>query len=102
MPFVTGRDRLWLSCVDNQVARIAQQLLRHFFHRQGIGGITRLDRADRHAVVFCRGRFLHQRDAARALNGAQSQCAVGTGAGENDADGFFALIFGQRAQEGSR
>ena len=86
--------------LDAQVPRIAQQPVRHFLHRQDIGGVARLYRADRHAVVFRGSRVLHQRNAARTLNGAQPQRAVGTGAGQDNADSVFPLIFGQRAQEG--
>ena len=76
-----------------------QQHRRHLLHRQDVGGIAGVDGALRHAVVFGGGRFLHHADAAAAEDGAQAEGAVGGGAGEDDADGAFGLVFGQRAQE---
>ena len=64
-----------------------------------MGGVTGGDGALRHAVVACAGGVLHHADAAGAEDGAQAQCAVGGGAGEDDADGAFRLIFRQRAQK---
>ena len=88
-------------CLANSPGTHAtQQHLRHCFHRQDISGVTGLDGADRHAIVFRRAGFLHERDAAGAENRAQSQSAVGSGTGEDDADGMLPLILGQGAQEG--
>ena len=55
---------------DGKGAGAGQQRLRHFFDGQHMGGVTRLNGAGRHAVIFGRGRFLYQRDSAGAEDGA--------------------------------
>ncbi len=60
-----------------------------------IGG----DRADRHVAVLGSVRRLHQRDAAFALDGFQTERTIGIGTGENDTDGEILLIGGERSEE---
>ena len=78
-----------------QVADAGQQRFRHLVGREDQRGVAGIDRAFRHAVVLGGGRLLYQRDAARAQYRAQSQCTVGAGAGEDDADRLFTLVFCQ-------
>ena len=57
------------------------------------------DGAARHAVEFGGNGVLDHDHAALSLDGAHAQCAVASGAGENDADGPLALVLGERAKE---
>ena len=75
------------------------QQRQHFLDRQDMGGVAGGDGALRHAVVFGSGGFLHHADATGAQDGAQAERAIGGGAREDDADGFFRLILGERAQK---
>ena len=90
----------WRFLAEGHGVDARQQHLRHFFHRQNVSGVTGLDGADRHAGIFRRGRILHQGDAAGTEDGAQTQRAIGAGAGQDDANGIFSLVIGQGAQEG--
>jgi hypothetical protein len=49
----------------------------------------------RHAIEFAGRGALRHHHAASLLDGANAQGAVTAGAGENDADGVLALVFGQ-------
>ena len=64
-----------------------------------MGDLTVRDSTLQHAVEFGGGGFLHQGNAPGVDDGAQAERAVGGGAGEEDANGVFPLIQGQRAQE---
>ena len=64
-----------------------------------MGGEAGRDGASRHAVVFGGGGFLHHANAPGAKDGAQAERAVIGGAGEDDTNGIFRLVLGQRAQE---
>ena len=90
--------------------RFKRQLVRRM--AQGVGDASRqrfgrgddighagLDGAARHAVGLGAGRFLRQRQPGLFLDGAQAEDAVGTHAGEDDADGLLLAIFGEGAQE---
>ena len=56
-----------------------------FCWRHDIGNY-RIDRAAGHPVKFCRSRILHQHRAVLFFNGFQSQAAVASHAGQDDAD----------------
>ena len=62
-------------------------------------GAARSDRAARHRVVFG-GTILGEGNATFGFNGFQSEGAVGGSAGEDDADGAFALVQRKRFEKG--
>ena len=62
-------------------------------------GAARSDRAAGHRVVFS-GTILREGDATFGFNSFQSEGAVGSSAGEDDADGAFALVQRKRFEKG--
>ena len=95
-----GQTKLRRMRAEQRQPRELHQLLRHFINRQNIRSAAGGDGAFRHAVIFGGGRFLRHTDAAGAENGAQALRAVRRGTREDDADGVFRLILGQRGEEG--
>ena len=65
-----------------------------------MGGVSGLNRAGWHAVIFGSGRILYQGKPTGAEDGAQAQRAIGAGAGKNDANGTFLSVFRQGPQKG--
>jgi hypothetical protein len=75
------------SCRDVRVRGQAHELVADLARRQRKVGPARVERALRHARLLRRGRLLHERDAARGLDGAQAQRAVVARTREHHANG---------------
>ncbi len=80
------------------VSADARQLLRDGVRRQHEIHAPGRHRAGRHARVL-RARVLRERDAALALDGLETEGAVGGAPRQDHPDGPVALVLGQRVQE---
>ena len=76
---------------DVGMARDARQFPGNRFRRQNVIDVAGGNGAAGHAVIFGAGFLLSEGDAALSLNFGQSERAIGSGAGEDHADGAIAL-----------
>ena len=79
--------------------RVGDQSGRHFRRRHGVIDKAGGDGAARHAVELGRLRVLGDDQTVLALDGAHTERAVSAGAGKDDADGAFALVLREGAEE---
>jgi hypothetical protein len=83
-----------------EMLRVCEQPLRHLLDRHHLIDETGRGGAARHTEQC---RFvepgLRETETAMLLDGLQAQRAVTAAARENDADGLFLLIFGERSEE---
>jgi hypothetical protein len=87
------------AAADGEVLGVAHQLLGHEVGRGDVVDQAGGDGAPRHPVEAGARRLLHQGQPADLLDGADAAHAVRPGAGEHDADGAVALVFGEGAEE---
>ena len=85
--------------VDVAVLHVLDERFRHLLDGQDIVGQARGDGALGHAGVIGRLGVLNHGHAARGLDRLEPQRPVRPGPAQDDADRFFQLIVGQRAQK---
>ena len=88
-----------LAVQRGQVIGILDEFSRHLLHGENMIDEAGADRAAQNRVIFRGFECLCHGHAAIFLDCPQTARAVGARAREHDADGGFAAIFGERAEE---
>ena len=96
-----GRGNVLEMGTIGEMRGVGDQLGRHFRRGHDVIGEPGGDGAARHAVELGRLRVLGDDQAVFALDGAHAEGAVGAGAGENNADGAFALVLARERKKKS-